>query len=95
MVVSMRSTRPNLSYILIAGLPKRCLMQVPSMRVAKLRADLLGQQRGDLLAQEGGHLLGFDRQHRLARELLVQGPRVCSERNTRSVEYSTCIRLQW
>ena len=32
-VVSMRSTLPRLSYILIEPLPKRCLMQVPSMRV--------------------------------------------------------------
>ncbi len=33
-VVSRRSTCPNLSYILTPVLPKRCLMQVPSMRVA-------------------------------------------------------------
>ena len=32
-VVSMRSTQPYLSYILIEELAKRCLMQVPSMRV--------------------------------------------------------------
>src|SRR5712671_7472103 len=32
-VVSMRSTQPCLSYILIEELAKRCLMQVPSMRV--------------------------------------------------------------
>src|SRR5580692_9081405 len=32
-VVSMRSTQPHLSYILIVELAKRCLMQVPSMRV--------------------------------------------------------------
>jgi len=32
-VVSMRSTQPYLSYILIVELAKRCLMQVPSMRV--------------------------------------------------------------
>src|SRR6202030_4685517 len=31
-VVSMRSTQPYLSYILIEELAKRCLMQVPSMR---------------------------------------------------------------
>ena len=31
-VVSMRSTIPHLSYILIEHLPKRCLMQVPSIR---------------------------------------------------------------
>jgi len=35
LVVSRRRTRANLSYILIADLPKRCLMQVPSIRVAK------------------------------------------------------------
>jgi transposase len=32
-VVSMRSTRPNLSYILTEACPKRCLMQVPSILV--------------------------------------------------------------
>ena len=32
-VVSMRRTQPYLSYILIEELAKRCLMQVPSMRV--------------------------------------------------------------
>src|SRR6267142_1474754 len=32
-VISMRSTQPYLSYILIEELAKRCLMQVPSMRV--------------------------------------------------------------
>jgi hypothetical protein len=32
-VVSMRSTEPNLSYILIEELPKRYLMQVPSILV--------------------------------------------------------------
>ncbi len=32
-VVSMRRMQPTLSYILIEALPKRCLMQVPSMRV--------------------------------------------------------------
>jgi len=35
LVVSRRRTRANLSYILIADLPKRCLRQVPSMQVAK------------------------------------------------------------
>jgi hypothetical protein len=34
LVVSRRRTSVNLPYILIADLPKRCLMQVPSMRVA-------------------------------------------------------------
>ena len=32
-VVSMRSTQPNLSYILIEDFANRCLMQVPSIRV--------------------------------------------------------------
>src|ERR1700730_3800716 len=35
-VVSMRSTQPYLSYILIEELAKRCLMEVPSMRVENL-----------------------------------------------------------
>ena len=39
----------------------------------KAAADLLRKQRGDLLAQEACDLLGFDREHRLTRELLVQG----------------------
>ena len=34
-VVSMRSTRWNLSYIFTWALPRRCLMQAPSMRVSK------------------------------------------------------------
>src|SRR5579883_647041 len=37
------------------------------------RSDFLGELRGDLFAEEGGDLLSFDCQHRLARELLVQG----------------------
>ena len=32
-VVSMRSTTPALSYILIEDLPKRCFTQVPSIHV--------------------------------------------------------------
>ena len=61
----------------------------------ELRADLLGQLRGDLAAEEAGDLLRLDAQHRLAGELFVERPQRRRERNTRSVAYSTCIRLQW
>src|SRR5450631_1415198 len=40
---------------------------------AQARADLRGQLRGEFLAQERGDVFGLDRQHGLARELLVKG----------------------
>src|ERR1700709_2679845 len=67
-VVSMRSTTPTLSYILIEHVPKWCLMQVGR----ELRADLLGQQWRDLTAEEAGDLLGLHAQHRLPDQLLVE-----------------------
>jgi hypothetical protein len=47
-------------------------MQVPSIRVEKLRADLLRQQWRDLPAEEAGDLLGLHVQHRLADQLLIE-----------------------
>ena len=71
-VVSMRSTRAYLSYIFTWTLPRRCLMQVPSMRVAK-RCRSPAPAAGDLLAEKAGDLFGLHPQHRLAGELFIQG----------------------
>jgi hypothetical protein len=64
--------QPSLSYILIEALAKRCLMQVPSMRVENCEPISWASCGGDLAAEEGGDLLGLDAQHRLAGELLVE-----------------------
>ena len=89
----MRRMRANLSYSLTEHDPSRCLIQVPSIRV--LRANLGGQLRRNLLAQEGAHLLGLDREHRLTGQLRVQRRQHLALLNSRSVEYSICMMLQW
>ena len=60
----------------------------------ELTADLLGELGSDLVAEEGGHVFGFDCQNGLPGKLLVEGLRVVCERNTRSVAYSTCMKLR-
>src|SRR5213594_4370372 len=70
-VVSKRSTRPNLSYIFTPVLPKRCLMQVPSMRVAK-RLPSSWASCGVIFLPRKLATCSADRQHGLARQLLIQ-----------------------
>src|SRR6266481_2652659 len=61
-VVSMRSTQPYLSYILIEELAKRCLMQVPSTyhrqlaRVSALRSATLHEGRFGSGCPHGGDM---------------------------------------
>ena len=72
MVVSMRSTMPCLSYILIEHLPKRCLMQVPSMRVENCEPISWASSGVICRPRKRGDLLGLHAQHRLADELLIE-----------------------
>ena len=58
-------------------------------------AYLLDELRGDLVAEEGGDLFGLDRQDGLPGKLFIEGLRTACDRNTRSVAYSTCMKLQW
>ena len=70
-VVSIRSTMPCLSYILIEHLPKRCLMQVPSIRVANCEPISCASD-GVICRPKRGDLLGLHVQHRLADQLLIK-----------------------
>src|SRR6202051_2109453 len=94
-VVSMRSTMPHLSYILIDDLPKRCLMHVPSIRVENCEpisfASCGVTWRPRKLATCSAFTLSTDWRTSCS----YSGPSVVVERNARSVAYSTCIRLQW
>ena len=60
----------------------------------ELTADLLGELGSDLVAEEGGGVFGFDGQDGLPGKLF-RGLRMAGVRNTRSVAYSTCMKLQW
>jgi hypothetical protein len=40
-------------------------------------------------------VFGFNRQDGLPGDLFIEGFRTACERNTRSVAYSVCIKLQW
>ena len=84
-VVSMRSIWPNLSYILMEALPKRCLMHVAFDPDPEPRAQLLRQLWGDLTAEKSGGLFGFHAQHRLPGGLFIEWPERGGERNARSV----------
>ena len=61
----------------------------------ELAADLLGELGRDLVAEKGGDVFGFDGQDGLPGKLFIEGLRIAGERNTRSVAYSTCMKLQW
>ena len=61
----------------------------------ELAADLLGELSSDLVAEEGGDVFGFDGQDGLPRKLFIEGFEDGCVRNTRSVVYSTCMKLQW
>src|ERR1700741_1083173 len=61
----------------------------------KLAADLLGELGSDLVAEEGGDVFGFDGQDGLPGKLFIEGFEDGWLRNTRSVAYSTCMKLQW
>ena len=61
----------------------------------ELTADLLGELGSDPVAEEGGDVFGFDSEDGLPGKLFIRGFRMACERNTRSVAYSTCMKLQW
>ena len=61
----------------------------------ELTADLLSELGSDLVAEEGGDVLGFDAEDGLPGSCSYRGLRTACERNTRSVAYSTCVKLQW
>jgi hypothetical protein len=80
---------------LIEDLPKRMLEAGSLDPRCELTADLLGELGSDLVAEEGGEVFGFDSEDGLPGKLFIEGFQMACERNTRSVAYSTCMKLQW